>query len=387
MIQGTVVVSPMDGSSYRVYPEPIESPNHTLPLPPADGRTTVNEPADATASPFGWHDTNGAIGAEFTTTQGNNVHAYTDTNFDNMPDPGSSPDGGSGLDFLFPLDLTMAPSTYRPAAVTNLFYWNNFIHDFAYAFGFDEVSGNFQQNNYGNGGLGADYVLAEAQDGSGTNNANFATPPDGNRPRMQMFIGTNPTPDVDGDFDNGVIAHEYAHGISNRFTGGPANTGCLGNQEQMGEGWSDFYALITTIEPGDLGTDSRGIGTYLFGQPPNGPGIRPTPYSTNMAINTATYDNIKTLSIPHGVGYVWCGMIWDLLWKMVDVHGNPAGINIAINLVNEGMRLQPCSPGFVDGRNAILAADVAMYGGANRCLLYTSPSPRDRTRSRMPSSA
>ena len=97
----------------------------------------------------------------------------------------------------------------------------------------------------------------------------------------------------------------------------------------------------------DLGTDSRGIGTYLFGQPPNGPGIRPTPYSTNMAINTATYDNIKTLSIPHGVGYVWCGMIWDLLWKMVDVHGNPAGINIAINLVNEGMRLQPCSPGSV----------------------------------------
>ena len=26
-------------------------------------------------------------------------------------------------------------------------------------------------------------------------------------------------------------------------------------------------------------------------------------------------------------------------------------------------------------------------GGHNACLLYTSPSPRDRTRSRMPSSA
>ncbi|MFZ1704186.1 MAG: M36 family metallopeptidase, partial [Saprospiraceae bacterium] len=352
----------MDGSSYRVYPEPVESPNHVTPFPPADGRTTIDEPADLVASPFGWHDTNGILGAEFTTTQGNNVHAYTDTDANNVPDPGSSPDGGAGLDFIFPIDLTMPPSAYRPAAVTNLFYWNNYLHDFAYKYGFDEISGNFQENNYGNGGLGSDYVNAEAQDGSGTNNANFATPSDGNNPRMQMFIGTNPTPDIDGDLDNGVIAHEYAHGISNRFTGGPNNTGCLGNQEQMGEGWSDFYALITTMEPGDLGTDSRGIGTYLFGQPANGPGIRPTPYSTNMAINTATYDDIKTLAVPHGVGYVWCGMVWDLLWKMVDVHGQTNGFDIAVNLVNEGMRLQPCSPGFVDGRDAILAADVALNG-------------------------
>jgi subtilisin-like proprotein convertase family protein len=360
----------MDGSSYQVYPEPVESPNHTLPLPPADGRVIVNEPADVIASPFGWHDTNGAIGPEFTTTQGNNAHAYTDIDANNIPDPGSSPDGGMGLDFLFPIDLTQPPSAYRPAAVTNLFYWNNFIHDFAYRFGFDEVNGNFQENNYGNGGLGSDYVNAEAQDGSGTNNANFATPPDGSNPRMQMFIGTNPTPDVDGDLDNGVIAHEYAHGVSNRLTGGPNNTSCLSNQEQMGEGWSDFYSLITTMEPSDMGSDSRGIGTYLFGQPANGPGIRPTPYSTNMAINPATYDDIKTLSVPHGVGYVWCGMIWDLLWKMVDVHGPTAGYDIAVTLVHEGMRLQPCSPGFVDGRDAILAADLALNGGANRCYIW-----------------
>ncbi len=360
----------MVGNEYRVYPEPVESPNHTTPAPPADGRLLVADPADLTASPFGWHDTNGAPGAEFTTTQGNNVHAYTDTDANNTPDPGSSPDGGANLIFDFPLDLTQPPSTYRPAAVTNLFYWNNFIHDFAYAYGFDEAAGNFQENNYGNGGLGSDYVNAEAQDGSGTNNANFATPSDGNNPRMQMYIGTNPNPDVDGDFDNGVIAHEYAHGISNRFTGGPNNSSCLGNQEQMGEGWSDWYALMTTLEPGDMGTDSRGIGTYLFGQPANGPGIRPTPYSTNMAINTATYDDIKTLAVPHGVGYVWCGMIWDLTWAMIDDHGQSAGFDIAMNLVNEGMRLQPCSPGFVDGRNAILAADLAMYGGANRCRIW-----------------
>lgn len=360
----------MVGNEYKVYPQPVESPNHSSPPAPTDGRVLVADPANFTASPFGWHDTNGAPGAEFTTTQGNNVHAYTDTDNNNAPDPGSSPDGGANLIFDFPLDLTQPPSTYRPAAVTNLFYWNNYIHDFAYIYGFDEVSGNFQENNYGNGGLGSDYVYAEAQDGGGTNNANFATPSDGNNPRMQMYIGTNPNPDVDGDFDNGVIAHEYAHGISNRFTGGPNNSSCLGNQEQMGEGWSDWYALMTTLEPGDMGTDSRGIGTYLFGQPANGPGIRPTPYSTNMAINTATYDVIKTVSVPHGVGYVWCGMIWDLTWAMIGDHGQGAGFDVAMNLVNEGMKLQPCSPGFVDGRNAILAADVALYGGANRCRIW-----------------
>ncbi len=48
-------------------------------------------------------------------------------------------------------------------------------------------------------------------------------------------------------FDNGVIAHEYGHGISNRLTGGASNVGCLSNQEQMGEGWSDWFGLMLTI--------------------------------------------------------------------------------------------------------------------------------------------
>src|SRR5690606_7618467 len=126
---------------------------------------------------------------------------------------------------------------YEAAAITNLFYMNNVFHDIMYQYGFDEVSGNFQQNNYGNGGLGNDYVNAEAQDGSGTCNANFGTPRDGSNPRMQMYI----CGDKDGDFDNLVILHEYGHGVSNRLTGGPNASSCLQNQEQMGEGWSDFF--------------------------------------------------------------------------------------------------------------------------------------------------
>ena len=90
------------GDSYRVYQGPAESPNHVSPVPPADGRTLVTDPADATASPFGWHDTNGATGAEFTTMHGNNVHAYEDSDNNNAP-PSTEPDCGAGLncDFAF----------------------------------------------------------------------------------------------------------------------------------------------------------------------------------------------------------------------------------------------------------------------------------------------
>lgn len=358
--------SPLDGSSYRVYKEPIESPNH-------GGRTLVLEPADGTASPYGWHDTNGAVGPEFTVTRGNNVHAYTDLNADNNPDPGSDPDGGPGLDFDFTLDLTMAPSTYRPAAVTNLFYWNNYIHDFAYQYGFDEMNGNFQVNNYGNGGLGNDDVRAEAQDGSGFNNANFGTPPDGSRPRMQMYVWTYTSPHRDSDLDNGVIAHEYAHGISNRLTGGPANVGCLGNAEQMGEGWSDFYALMTTWTGS---ASDRGIGTYVLGQATNGPGIRPARYSTNLGVNAYTYANLPGMAIPHGVGFVWCTMLWELVDGLVARHGAVDGFEKAMHLVNLGMILQPCGPGFVNGRDAILAADDILYGKDNQCVIWKAFAKR-----------
>jgi extracellular elastinolytic metalloproteinase len=144
----------VSGDQYRVYPRPVESPNHTTPLPPSDGRTLVVNPANALASPFGWHDTNGAAGAESTLTTGNNVDAYTDVDANNTADANSRPSGGTALNFDFALNLAQAPSTYRPGAVTNLFYLNNIIHDVQYQYGFDEAAGNFQVNNYGRGGAG-----------------------------------------------------------------------------------------------------------------------------------------------------------------------------------------------------------------------------------------
>jgi uncharacterized repeat protein (TIGR01451 family) len=42
----------------------------------------------------------------------------------------------------------------------------------------------------------------------------------------------------------------------------------------------------------------------------------------------------------------------------------------------DGMKLQPCSPGFVDGRDAILAADMALTSGANQCEIWAGFAKR-----------
>ncbi len=494
-------------NSYTAYPLGVESPSH-------GNRVVLTNPADATASPFGWHDTNGAAGAEYTITRGNNVLAQEDRDGNNGN--GGTAEGGASLDFNFPLNLNNTPASNEDANITNLFVWNNFMHDVWYHYGFDEASGNFQQNNYGRGGSGNDYVLADAQDGSGTNNANFGTPGDGNSPRMQMFLWSaatsggssftvnspgsvagsygaevaqfgpstfnitgnlviaNPneacaaisnggalngnialidrgacqfgskvlraqnagavaviicnnvatapiamsagsdggsvtipsmmisqadcatirvqiptvnitmtsTPatgqQIDGDLDNGIIAHEYGHGISTRLTGGPA-TSCLGSSEQQGEGWSDWFGLVLTQQASHTKDTPRGIGTYALGESTAGGGIRTFQYSYDMNINPHTYNDIGGEAVPHGVGSVWCAMIWDMYWDLIDAHGfdsdiyyGTGGNNIAMNLVLEGIKLQGCNPGFVTSRDAILAADQALYGGANECTIWNS---------------
>jgi extracellular elastinolytic metalloproteinase len=545
LAQGTTEAYPpnpvLDGSSYRVLEIPKESPN--------DGdRTLVSNPADADTSPFGWHDTNGAQGAEFTVTRGNNAHAYTDRDNDGDPDPGSDPDGSASLTFDFPLDLTEHPQTYFDASVANLFYFNNVFHDLMARYGFDEPSGNFQVTNYSGLGLGGDDVRAEAADGGGQNNANFSTPAmDGGRPRMQMFLwpgnqfgrpnavtvdtgaaaGTyqaeyarftpaptgvgisgdlvlvndglappplgnvndgcepftlpagsialvdraaapppppnlpplcsfrqqvdnaeaagavalivannvagnpsvmsgsmEPTPVGipavmvslddgnaikaglpatgsvhrntarpamrDGDLENGIIVHEYGHGVSNRLTGGPT-VNCLSGNEQMGEGWSDWYANAVMIDPAlDDPDGPRGMGPYaLFQDSRQGNGIRPRPYSRDMNIQPFTYDRIKTnswitgasLAIPHGIGHGWASVLWDMTWNLIDARGfNPnvyedwstGGNNLALQLVTDGLKFQGCGPGFVVGRDAIIAADNALTGGENACILWSS---------------
>src|SRR5690554_4370632 len=111
-----------------------------------------------------------------------------------------------------------------------------------------------------------------------------------------------------------------------------------------------------------------------------GGGIRPRPYSTDFNINEMTYaatNNTGAISQPHGIGFVWATMLWDLTWALIDKHGmdpdvynGTGGNNIAMHLVIQGLKLQGCNPGFVDGRDAILQADQLLYNGENTCLIW-----------------
>ena len=363
-----------DGT-YKAYEAPVESPIHTSPLPPSDARVSVVDPEDAVASPSGWFGSSALM-------DGNNVHSCADRDGNNACDSGQPSCPGQVCDF--PVDFSADPSAYTDAAIANLFYWNNIIHDVQYQYGFDEPGGNFQENNFGRGGAGSDSVNAQAQDnanGSSRCNANFSTPSDGNNPRMQMFVCNQVSPQRDGSLDNGVIVHEYGHGISIRQVGGPS-TSCLSNRQQAGEGWSDWHALVYTAEAGDLGPDPRGVGSYLFGLAPDDT-IRPQQYSTDPAVNSYTYESINGLSIPHGVGSVWAQVTWEMYWRLVDKHGfdanlhsfdatnpNEVGNKRALFYVNEGLKNTSCSPTFIAGRNGIISAAESVFGGEDVCDIW-----------------
>ncbi|CAA7197053.1 T9SS-dependent M36 family metallopeptidase [Chryseobacterium potabilaquae] len=501
-----------DNASYNVFALPVEAPTFGL-------RSIVSNPWILSSSPEGWHSdgTN-----HYTITRGNNVYAYEDTSHANVP--GFSPDGGASRNFNFPYSNHGTPVANQNAAITNLFYTNNKAHDIFYQLGFTESARNFQENNFANGGLGNDYVFAEAQDGFTLNNANFDTPPDGLNPTMQMYLWTtikklftynspsvatlrNPnvktsyigvplsatgvTADVkyvsdmkgcvplipgsltgkiglveredcyfdekiknmedagaiaviiydapnsfplpgippgsypsnipsvmidnsegeyikthlaanttvnitlkddpveyitpDGSFDNGIIIHEYGHGVSNRLTGDGYS--CLDfsqDKEQMGEGWSDFFALMLTNKPGNNASVSRGIGTYPKGEDITGLGIRPARYSPDFSVNNYTYGHTNGLEFSdgspdvHTIGFIWATMLWDLHWKYAEKYGyssdvlanNTNGSTRVIQLVTDALKLQTCNPTFVDGRNAILAAEQATTGGEDKCMIW-----------------
>lgn len=513
-------------ASYNVFALPVEAPTF-------GSRSIVSNPWDLTASPEGWHSdgTN-----NYTNTKGNNVYTYSDQ--DNTNTPGYSPDGGSALSFNFPFadGRYDNPMNYRDAALTNLFYMNNKMHDIFYKFGFTETARNYQTNNFGRGGIQGDAVRAEGFDGSGLNNANFSSGYERvvsgqnqvSAPRMQMYLWTrtqasddpisryqynspasvvsrpkvptggagfgalllggqavtadlavaNPIgacsgiaagslagkigvaqrgtcsfatkvknmqlagaigaviydpvnadpmtmgkddnvsgvniPSImmgksEGEYlvnevnagtavnltlnfdyngfkhsslDNGIVAHEYGHGISNRLTG--QGYSCLLSAEQMGEGWSDFFALMLTTKPGDTSALARGMGTYASNEPTTGDGIRPVKYSPDFNINSYTYAKTNTVSGPHAIGFIWATMLWDLTWKYIEKYGYNSDVMVSstsgnarvLQMVMDGLKLQPCNPSFIDGRDAIIKADLVGNAGQDKCMIWKAFAKR-----------
>ena len=372
-------------ASYYVIPFPFENLN--VGAMKADTNPWLKAGVGNNSSTYGWNY-DGVT--NYNLTKGNNVWAYDDSLNKNSPGRfDTSLTAAPSLTFGIVPDFTGAPTTRvnRRAATTNLFYWNNILHDISYQYGFDEVSGNYQKDNMGRGGVANDYVKAEAQDGSGVDNANFSAPADGLGGRMQMYLWDMTTPHRDGDFDNGVMSHEFEHGVSIRLTGGPSQSGCLSNAEQGGEGWSDYNALMVTTNWATAkltdGALKRPIGNYVEGQAQTAAGIRTYPYSTSQTIDPHTYKDItKNSGEVHYIGEVWCSAIWDMTWNIIQQEGtiNPnlydanggGGNTIAMKLVMQGLKLQPCLPGYIDARNAILAADSILYNNKHKCAIWAA---------------
>ncbi|KAJ2065278.1 hypothetical protein GGH13_006024 [Coemansia sp. S155-1] len=360
-------VSHMSAESYTVYPRTIDSPA-------SGARQAVVNPYSS-ASPQGWASGN--------TTTGNNAWAQSNPSGGVTWKLNHRPTAKSKV-FDYPVDLTKAPATYVDAAITQLFYTVNTMHDLSYAYGFSEAAGNFQDENYSGQGKGGDYVVAFAQDGSGTDNANFATPPDGQHGVMRMYIWTETKPNRDGDFEQDIVAHEYTHGISNRLTGGPANTDCLNDGEAggMGEGWSDAVAFLLRIRPGDASSRDIIMGEYVYGK-----SIRNYPYSTSLATNPTAYSYLSRVDYQevHAIGEVWAEMLYEVMWALIDKNGIAddlfardltKGTSILLQILLDAMKLQPCNPTFVNARDAILQAEANLTGGKNKCAIWKAFAKR-----------
>lgn len=285
-----------------------------------------------------------------------------------------------------PGDVPTIPAAQR-GAVIQMFYTVNLYHDSLYKLGFTEAAFNFQQDNFGRGGSGNDRVSSQGQDFAGTGNANFSTPADGFRGRMQMFRFLGPNPDRDGTTDVDVIIHELTHGTSNRLHGNA--TGLTSDMSRgMGEGWGDFYAHVLLSEPSDPANGVYTTGGYLLISPTTSSnfyhGIRSQPTAVmsftggpnNRPHNSLTFRDIDSTQAanndaafaprsgpffgsPHFRGEVWKAALWEVRTLLVERLGWQAGSEKVLQIVTDGMKLAPLGPSFLQERDAILAAASA----------------------------
>ena len=559
--------------SYRVF---AEAGGNNLPLPAPTGRNGFPHPtgvADGYQGPFVTPNLITLQNLPFsrndpwlppgaTTTLGNNVEAFADlVTPDNFgpADPAEcntavAPTGGdfhacttAANTFDHTYNTLAVPNISKSqimASVTNLFYVNNWLHDWFYDAGFDEIAGNAQTNNFGRGGAGSDSIRAEGQDFTDLNNANMSTPADGGRPRMQMYVfsgagaklvkltapaaiagiktsgsaafgsqsfdltnavvyppaadqlacaafsaagvtavtgkiamidlggacafsakvknaqnagaiavllannnpgignvnGTDATITIptlvilqsdgaaikaqlavpavvtarlarkvginrDGTLDNGIIAHEWGHYISNRLV---ANSSGLSTNlaAGMGEGWADFHGLLMLVKATDAALlnnanfgGTYAMGGYVAGGPDLAPdvlnnafynGIRRYPYSRNMAKNPLTFKHVTNgVALPtspapafgadgannsevHNTGEVWGSMLWECYSNLLNDTARltfaQAQDRMKRYLVG-GYKMTPAQPTFTEARDALLGM-ILSQDSADYALCY-----------------
>lgn len=357
-----------------------DSPRPNLPAasgsPPIVARVEVPFQAtpylDRTIYPPGDPHLDWWAGQPRTGLVGNNVDAHLDRDANDLADePRVAP-----LDdkFSFPIDFTQDPTTAenQRASQVNLFYWVNRFHDILYSYGFTEAAGNFQASNFGYGGLGNDAIEAEAQDGSGTNNANYTGGRDGSEGRVQFFLWTG-NPMLDGGLDQSIILHELAHGLSTRLVGN--GFGLNGLQAQgLGEGWSDYFGLALQRQAEDDLDGNYAIGQYAYNNYVRG--IRRYPYSLNLAVNPLHYGNVAQNRQIHAIGEIWAVTLLEMRALLIRQRGFSAGHHQGLQLAVDGLKMTPSAPTFLDARDAILLADRLNDGGRYQCTIWQAFSKR-----------
>lgn len=431
-------------ATYQIYGNPnafIDVADSPAPMSPGPTNPTLGTQAPVIArtnrtfigneGPLSFNN-NGWITDGANITDGNFTEAGVDRDTTNGPD--ATIVGAPNRVF----DSTWNPAPGSPSpgddpltaqaqrgAVIQMFYVMNRWHDAMYQRGFTEAARNFQHLNFGRGGSEGDRVSSEGQDstiGSScpslpcVNNANFFTPADGARPRMQMYIWNGPTPDYDGTADAEIIIHEVSHGLSNRLHGNASGLGNMGGM--MGEGWGDWYANTLLAEPTDPIDGIYGTGGWathlatggytsnyytgirrfpravLSAVGPNGKPHSPlsfrhinsncnTEIGTPTAIGTiSAYPRgpfgVTTCNAVHTAGEIWSVALWEVRAQMVTRLGFNAGTTQVLQVVTDGMKLSPISPTFLQGRDAIIAASAALSSGASNAVTDTREGFRIR---------
>ncbi|HEY7043694.1 MAG TPA: M36 family metallopeptidase, partial [Nocardioidaceae bacterium] len=292
--------------------------------------------------------------------------------------------------------------TNRAQNATQVFYFVNTWHDhLARApIGFTEAAGNFQKVNASHKGKGGDPVMAQTDDGASVDhglpdgdhvdNAFMDTPPDGRSPRMAMFLQHLPfTSYPDGDEwaptnvgdEADTVYHEYTHGLSNRLVVDASGRSTLGDVQAgaMGEAWSDWYAMDYLVQQG-LQKDRPASGDVVLFQY-DGEGVsldRTEPIDCAVGATTprcpggatghrggytyADYGKVGGAPEVHDDGEIWGQTLWDLRSRL--------GSRTSESLVTRAMELSPANPSFLDERNAILLADMAVFGGRHQNAIW-----------------
>jgi Zn-dependent metalloprotease/PKD repeat protein len=321
------------------------------------------------------------------TTSGNNTDTFQDLFDDNSPAAADRPvNADQHFDYTWTdpwANSSMIPNSGddRDAVVTQLFYYTNWFHDYAYDLGFTETARNFQEDNFGAGGTGGDAVWATSDDGYGTgtemlclnssnqailcrNNANFTTGgSDGSRPFMQMYVGDDGRRTQRANNRDTVI-HEYAHGITGRII---SDTNLQGGVQSgaLGEGWSDAFATSINNDPV--------YGEYNNGDYTNG--IRGVAYDDD----SLEYGHLCTQH-PNGCqvhtdGRIWAMAMWEQRDALIAKHGLADGKSLHEELMMLGLFATPDTPSYHDARTGYLVADAFkdLFGdpdAGNQCLIW-----------------